>query len=210
MVETKIIKIDPKNPDRKLLWYIAKIIESGGIVVYPTETSYGIGTNAVNAAAVKRLRAIRKPSGKPISIIVSGIEMMRKYGVMTKKIETLVEKFMPGPLTIIANKRDTIPKILNKTGIAFRISSNPVAAIIAEYSDVPVTAASANPEGKPPAFDVKKVMEYFDGEVDAVVDSGRLKKTKASTMVDMKGREPKLVRAGLISFKKIKSSLSRP
>lgn len=210
MADTKIIKIDPKNPDRKLLWYIAKIIESGGIVVYPTETSYGIGTNAVNAAAVKRLRAIRKPSGKPISIIVSGIEMMRKYGVMTKKIEKLVKKFMPGPLTIIANKKGTIPKILNKTEIAFRISSHPVAAIIAEYSDVPVTAASANPEGKPPAFDVKKVMEYFDGKVDAVVDSGKLKKAKASTMVDMKGREPKLVRAGPISFKKIKSSLSRP
>lgn len=208
MVETKIIKINPKNPDRKAVWYIAKIIENGGIVVYPTEASYGIGTNAVDTAAVKRLRAIRKPSGKPISIIVSDIEMMKKYGVITKQIGKLAKKFMPGPLTIIANKKETVPSILNKKEIAFRISSHPVAAMIAEYAGVPVTAASANPEGMSPAFDIKKVMKYFDGKVDVVVDSGRLKKRKPSTMVDMKGKEPKLVRAGPISFSKIMSSVS--
>jgi L-threonylcarbamoyladenylate synthase len=208
LVETKIIKINPKNPDRKAVWYIAKIIENGGIVVYPTEASYGIGTNAVDTAAVKRLRAIRKPSGKPISIIVSDIEMMKKYGVITKQIGKLAKKFMPGPLTIIANKKETVPSILNKKEIAFRISSHPVAAMIAEYAGVPVTAASANPEGMSPAFDIKKVMKYFDGKVDVVVDSGRLKKRKPSTMVDMKGKEPKLVRAGPISFSKIMSSVS--
>jgi L-threonylcarbamoyladenylate synthase len=207
LVETKIIKINPRNPDRKAVWYIAKIIENGGIVVYPTETSYGIGTNAVDAAAVKRLRTIRKPSGKPISIIVSDIEMMKKYGVITKQIGKLAKKFMPGPLTIIANKKETVPNILNKKEIAFRISSHPVAAMIVEYAGVPVTAASANPEGVPPAFDIKKVMKYFDGKVDVVVDSGRLKKRKPSTMVDMKGKEPKLVRVGPISFSKIKSAV---
>jgi L-threonylcarbamoyladenylate synthase len=209
LVDTKIIKINSKSPDRKLLWYIAKIIESGGIVVYPTETSYGIGTNAVDVAAVKRLRAIRKPSSNPISIIVSSVEMMRKYGVITKQIESLAKKFMPGPLTIITNKKETIPKILNKNEIAFRISSHPVAAMIAEYSDVPITAASANPEGLPPAFEVKKVMEYFGGKVDVVVDSGKLKKTKASTMVDMKAREPKLIRKGPVSFSKIKRAIKK-
>lgn len=216
MVETKVIKIDPKNPDRKTIWYIAKIIENGGIVVYPTETSYGIGTNAVNILAVKKLRKIRKPSGKPISIIVSGIEKMREYGVITKQIECLVKKFMPGPLTIVTNRKKTIPDILNKKEIAFRISSHPIAAMIAEYSKVPITAASANPEGMPPAFDVKKVLEYFDGKVDVVIDAGRLKKRKPSTMVDMKTKvvdmktkEPKLLRAGPISFNKIKSAIKR-
>jgi L-threonylcarbamoyladenylate synthase len=110
-------------------------------------------------------------------------------------------------LTIIANKKETVPNILNKKEIAFRISSHPVAAMIAEYAGVPVTAASANPEGMPPAFDIKKVMKYFDGKVDVVVDSGRLKKRKPSTMVDMKGKEPKLVRVGPISFSKIKSAV---
>ena len=209
MVETKVIKIDPKNPDRKIIWYIAKIVENGGIVVYPTETSYGIGTNAVNVAAVKRLRRIRKPSGKPISIIVSDVETMREYGVITRQIESLVKKFMPGPLTIVADRKKTIPCILNKKEIAFRISSHPIAAMIAEYSRVPITAASANPEGMEPAFDVKKVLEYFDGKVDIVIDAGRLKKTKPSTMVDMKTKEPKLLRAGPISFNKIKSAIKQ-
>jgi len=206
MVETKIIKIDPKNPDRKLVWYIAKVIEGGGIVVYPTETSYGIATNAANAAAVKRLRAIRKQSGKPISIIVSGIEMMRNYGFITKQIERLVEKFMPGPLTIVARKKETIPDVLNKKEIAFRISSHPIAAMIAEYAGVPITAASANPEGLPPAYDAKKALKYFGGKIDIIVDAGRLKKCKPSTMVDMKD-EPKIIREGGITLKKIKAAI---
>jgi len=209
MVETRVIKINPKNPDRKIIWHIAKIIRNGGIVVYPTETSYGIGTNAVNVAAVKRLRKIRKPSGKPISIIVSDVETMKEYGVITRQIECLVKKFMPGPLTIVANRKKTIPDILNKKEIAFRISSHPIASMIAEYAKVPVTAASANPEGLPPAFDVKKVLEYFDGKVDIVIDAGRLKKIKSSTMVDMKTKEPKLLRAGPISFSKIKSTIKK-
>jgi len=208
-MKTKVIKIDPKNPNRKTVWYIAKVIESGGIVVYPTETSYGIATNAVNVAAVKRLRTIRKPSGKPISIIVSTIEMMKNYGVITRQIEAIVKKFMPGPLTIVAKKKETIPDILNKKDIAFRISSHPIADMIAKYAGVPITAASANPEGMPPAFDAKKVLEYFNGKVDIVIDAGRLKKAKASTIVDMKIKEPRLVRSGPISFNKIKSAIKK-
>ena len=206
MVETKVIKIDPKNPDRKLVWYIAKVIEGGGIVVYPTETSYGIATNAANAAAIKRLRVIRKPSGKPISIIVSDIEMMRKYGVITKQIEVLAKKFMPGPLTIITNKKETIPDVLNKKEIAFRISSHPIASMLSGYAGVPITAASANPEGVPPAFDAKKAMKYFNSKADIVVDAGRLKKCKPSTMVDMKGN-PKIIRKGEITLKQIKAAI---
>lgn len=207
MVKTVVLKINPKNPDRKSIWYVAKVIESGGIVVYPTETSYGIGTNAANANAVKRLMAIRKPSGKPISIIVSDIGMMRKYGIITKQIESLVKKFMPGPLTIITNKKETVPDVLNKDEIAFRISSHPIADMIAKYAGVPITAASANPEGMPPAFDAKKVLEYFDGKVDVILDAGKLKKIKPSTIIDMKTKEPKLIRRGPISFSKIKSAI---
>jgi L-threonylcarbamoyladenylate synthase len=207
LVKTVVLKINPKNPDRKSIWYVAKVIESGGIVVYPTETSYGIGTNAANANAVKRLMAIRKPSGKPISIIVSDIGMMRKYGIITKQIESLVKKFMPGPLTIITNKKETVPDVLNKDEIAFRISSHPIADMIAKYAGVPITAASANPEGMPPAFDAKKVLEYFDGKVDVILDAGKLKKIKPSTIIDMKTKEPKLIRRGPISFSKIKSAI---
>ena len=206
MAETKIIKIDPKNPDRKIVWYIAKIIEGGGVVVYPTETSYGIGTNAVNVAAIKRLRKIRKPSGKPISIIVSDIGMMEKYGVITKEIKLLVKKFMPGPLTIITRKKKTVPNILNKKEIAFRISSHPIAAMLAEYAGVPITAASANPEGMPPAFDAKTAVKYFDGKVDIVIDAGSLKKRKPSAMIDMKDKL-KIVRKGEITFKKIRNAI---
>ena len=206
MAETKIIKIDPKNPDRKIVWYIAKIIEGGGVVVYPTETSYGIATNAANVAAVKRLRKIRKPSGKPISIIVSDIGVIEKYGVITKEIESLVKKFMPGPLTIITRKKKTVPNILNKKEIAFRISSHPIAAMLSEYAGIPITAASANPEGMSPAFDAKTAVKYFDGKIDIIIDAGILKKRKPSTMIDMKDK-PKIVRKGEITLKKIKDAI---
>jgi len=206
MVETKIIKIDPENPDRKLVWYIAKVIEGGGIVVYPTETSYGIATNATNATAVKKLRYIRKPSGKPMSVIVSSIEVMRNYGTITKEIESLVKKFMPGPLTIITNKKETIPDVLNKKEIAFRISSHPIAFMLAEYAGVPITAASANPEGLPPAFDVKTAVKYFGGKIEIIIDAGKLKERKPSTIVDMKDK-PKIIRKGEISLKKINDAI---
>jgi len=206
LVKTVVLKVDSKNPDRKTVWYVAKVIESGGVVVYPTETSYGIGTNAANAAAVKRLRKIRKPSGKPISIIVSDIGMMEKYGVITREIELLAKKFMPGPLTIITNKKETIPDVLNKKEIAFRISSYPIASMLSEYAGMPITAASANLEGMPPAFDVKMVLKYFNGKIDIVVDVGKLKRRKPSTMVDMKDK-PKIVRKGEITLKQIKDAI---
>jgi L-threonylcarbamoyladenylate synthase len=204
LVETKIIKINSKNPDRKILWYAAKVIESGGIVVYPTETSYGIGTNAADSKAVKKLRNIRKPSGKPISIIVSSIDMMKNYGVITKDVGILVKKFMPGPLTIVVRKKGTIPNVLNKKEIAFRISSHPIANLLSEYAGVPITAPSANPEGKPPAFDAKKAFQYFNNKVDIVIDCGKLKKQEPSTMIDMKSK-PKIIREGAISVRKIKN-----
>lgn len=203
-MKTEVIKINPKNPNEKIIKSVAKIMKNGGIVVYPTETCYGLGTNAIDIKAIKKLRKIKdRELSKPISIIVSSLNMMSRYGKINRRIRCLVKKFMPGPLTIITHKKKTIPNILNQKEIAFRIPSHPVALMLVKTAGVPITTPSANPKNLHPAYIAKKALEYFDGKIDVILDAGKLRKIKPSTMIDLKSKEPKLVRKGPIQFEKI-------
>jgi len=210
MVKTKVAKIETKPPNKKIIKEAIKIIKNGGLVIYPTETCYGLAGKATDIKIIKKIYKIKKrPRKKPIPIIVSDLKTMKKYGRVTKKIKLLVKKFMPGPLTIIIQKKKTIPDILNPNEIAFRISSHPIATLLAKGVGLPITATSANISGEPPLYKIKKVLKTFNKKVDMILDCGDLPKIKPSTYIDMKTDTPKIIREGPISIDAVLKELKK-
>jgi len=199
VIKTKILKVS-----RKSIKEAVESIKNGGLVVYPTETSYGIGCDATNPTAVKKLYKIKgRGKTKPISIIVSDLKMISKYGEITDRVRHLVEKFMPGPLTIVIKKKKTTLGFLSRGGIAFRISSHPVANVLVKDVGLPITATSANLSGAPPIYDVDEVVRTFKSRVDMILDCGSLKGIAPSTIIDMRNGKLKIIREGPIKSEKI-------
>lgn len=170
-------------------------------MVYPTETCYGLGANAFDEEAVKKVFiAKRRPFDKPITIIVSDLNMWEKCAYIDERAKMLIEEFLPGPLTIALKKKELIPDILNPKAIAARIPSHPVAFLLVRKAKVPITATSANISGKPPLYSAQKVSANFRDTVDLILDAGRLPRQKLSTIVDFTMEAtPQITREGPIS-----------
>jgi len=209
-VKAKIISVALVKLDMKILKEAVDIMDKGGLIIYPTETCYGIGADATNMKSIEKIYEIkgRNPS-KPIPILVSNVEMIKKYGLITKKIEGLVKKFMPGPLSIITRKIRPVSD-LNQKGISFRISSHPVALELVKLLKKPLTTTSANISGQPSIYEIKKVIEIFEDKVDMIINFGNLPRTEPSTCVDMT-REGyvKVIREGPISSESIMKELMK-
>ena len=198
MVKTIIAKANKNNIKKAV-----RILRKGGLVIYPTETCYGLGADATNVKAIRRVYKIKKRSySKPIHIIVSNLRMMERYGEITKEIRFLVKKFMPGPLSIVTRKKKTIPKVLNPKEITFRIPGHLIALKLVKEFKKPITTTSANISEQPPLYKIKDVIRTFENKVEMIFDCGNLKKTKPSTFINMKSK-PKILREGPIKGKVI-------
>jgi L-threonylcarbamoyladenylate synthase len=203
-MKTKIFKINADSLDEKIIEEAVKILKKGGLVVYPTETSYAIGVDATNASAIKKIYKIKnRDENKPIGVILSDINMAKKYGEITQKTEILIKRFMPGPLTIITRKKKKIPDILSKNEIAFRISGNSVASNLTKRLNLPITATSANKSGQPAIYEIRELIENFKDEVEVVIDSGNLPRNIPSTYLDMVDDKLEIRRTGSISKEEI-------
>lgn len=201
MDKMKTIIMKGDKPTKKLIEKAIDILKNGGLIVYPTETCYGIGCDALNENAVEKVYRVKKrEKKKPISIIVSSLKMIRKYGKITKEVEYLVKKFMPGPLTIVVEKKRKIPDILNPKEIAFRISSHPIAQQLVKELDKPITATSANISGSKPIYSSEEIVKIFNGKVDMIIDSGNLPLIQPSTIIRVKKSKIELIREGAIPF----------
>ena len=206
-MRTVVERTDDRKPDMAVMKAAATIIKSGGVVVYQTETCYGLAADATNRKAVEKIYKIKeRPADKSIPVIVSSMSMMEKYGKVTKIVRLLAKEFMPGPLTIVTDKKN-LPDNLNPNGVAFRISSSPVASALARLVGKPITATSANISGQPSIYDGSKASRAFDGKVEMVLDAGVLRKVKPSTYVD--ARSMKIVRDGAIPRGKIVNFIQR-
>jgi len=207
MVETKVIKLTEHN-ELESVRKAAETIKNGGLVVYPTETSYGIAADATNEEAVKEVFKVKnRPFSKPIPIIIDSIERMEKYGVLNERSMSIARKFMPGPLTLIIDKKG-LPDVLNPKEIAFRVSSHPIAFKLSKVAECPITSTSANLSGELPLYRVDDVKAVFRGKVNVILDYGNLPKIKPSTIADLRAETIKIVREGPISEEEIKRNLS--
>lgn len=191
-----------------LIRLAASALDEGAIAIFPTETCYGIGCDATDETAVRRIFEIKKRNKKKaLPVIVNDIQTAERYCYITPTAELLAKKFMPGPLTLVVKARGNLPKALTASSgkIAFRISSNKIANALAKELGKPLVATSANPGGKGEIYSGKEAIEKFAQCVDIIIDAGALKKRKPSTIYDTLSN--KILRAGEISGGRINKAL---
>ena len=203
-----MLYIDLKNnEDLDRLKEPAKIIKEGGVVIFPTETVYGIGTNGFNEESIRKIYEIKKRDfNKPISLLVSDMNMVEKVAKDISDLEyKLMEKFFPGPLTIILNKKKEVPDILTANGntVGIRMPSGIVARKLIEYAGVPIATPSANISGRPSGTNVNDIKRDFEGKVDAIIDNGESKLGIASTIVKVVENKVNILREGSIKKEEI-------
>lgn len=196
-----------ENEDLEKIKEPAKIIKNGGIVVFPTETVYGIGVNGLNKQAIEKLYKIKKrPTDKPISLLVSDMQMIEYLAKDISDIEYRIMKaFFPGPLTIILKKKEIIPDILtaNKDTVGIRMPSDKIAQKLIEYVKSPIATTSANISGNLSGIEIKDIINDFGQNVDYYIDSGKSKIGTSSTIVEVINGIPHILRKGSITKEQI-------
>lgn len=195
------------NIDLEELKEPAKVIRNGGIVIFPTETVYGIGTNGFDEKSIKKIYELkRRDSNKPISLLVSNMEMVEMVAKDISDLEyKLMRKFWPGPFTIILKKKSIVPDVLTSNGdtVGVRMPSGEIAKKLIEYAEVPIAAPSANISGKPSGIDINDIMKDFEGKVDCIIDNGISELGVASTIVKVVDNIPYVLREGIITKEQI-------
>ncbi len=180
--------------DKRAVKKAVDILRRKGVIIYPTETQYGIGTDATNRTAVKKVFAVKKrPVDKKMILAFSDLAMTKKYFTLGKEEEKLVKRLMPGPFTLVINSE------------AFRIPDNAVARKIIRKFGKPITTTSANISGEAPPTKISEIIGVFNGKVDLIIDGGDLKAFRHSTIFRWEDR--KILRCGPVSRKEIMKTL---
>ncbi len=210
-MQTKIIKIDKDNIDPAKIREAANTIKNGGLVAFPTETVYGLGANGLDEKAVKNIFTAKgRPSDNPLILHIAEISSLEN--ITTKVPETasiLMDKFWPGPLTIVLEKSPIVPSIITAglNTVAVRMPSHPIALALIKESGLPVAAPSANISGRPSPTCASHVIDDLMGKVDIIIDGGDTQIGLESTVLDMTSDLPAILRPGGITKHQIEDVL---
>ncbi len=201
-MNTEIVKLDAANIDETAIERAAEIIKNGGLVAFPTETVYGLGANALDAEASKKIyEAKGRPSDNPLIAHIASLDTLDEIVEDVSDVaKNLIDKFWPGPMTLIFKKKDLVPD--STTGglktLAVRFPENEIAKALIEKSGVPIAAPSANTSGKPSPTKGEHVIEDLDGKVDMILDGGEVGLGLESTIIDVTDK-PTILRPGFIT-----------
>jgi len=186
-------------------------LKRGEVIVYPTETLYGLGADALNLEAVEKVFQLKgRDPTNPIPVLIAGREML---GALVDEIpalaKTLMARFWPGPLTLVLPARRDVPRpLLNSSGaVGVRISSQPIATELVRALGHPLTATSANPSGLTPARTVQQAKNYFAGEIEVFIDAGELISKSGSTVVGISANGVRIIREGEIGKSELQSAV---
>lgn len=205
----KVITVDKGNMPASVARAV-QCLRDGGIVAYPTESSYALGAAYDNTAALGRLFELKgRPQGKAMPLIIGDEASLRLVAqVPGLKERTLMERFWPGPLTILFRAKAGLSEYITYAGtVAVRAPGHPVAHAITSALCAPLTATSANPSGAAPANSAQAVTDYFKDNIDLVLDSGPAGGATASTIVEVTEDGVRLIREGAVSIDEIMRSL---
>lgn len=201
--ETKSFRVKDENTE--IVFPAVEALKRGEVIVFPTETFYGLGADALNENAVERVVSLKgRNPDSPIAVIIADREMLTEIVTeIPSMAERLINRFWPGPLTLVLPAPKGLPlSLLNRDGkIGVRVSSHPLATRLARELGRPLTATSANLSGKEPARTIQQARSYFSGKIEIFLDGGRLAGTSGSTVVEICHNELKIVREGEISSK---------
>ena len=204
MSSTKVVKVDPKNSEDKHLREAAEVIKNGGLVIIPTETVYGIAANGLNQKTLERLYEIKKrPKDRPFSLHIADKEKVDELALgITPVAYRLMDKFWPGPLTLILNSKE-------KGTLGIRMPDNRIALEIIRQAGVPVVCPSANISGEKPPVNFEEAIKDLDGFVDFAVNAGPTEHKAESTIVDLTLEGVKVIREGAIKKNGIETVAGR-
>ena len=202
-MQTKLIKIDADDPNKEDMREAAEIIRSGGLVAFPTETVYGLGANALDPEASKRIYAAKgRPSDNPLIVHISRFEELLSIAKeVPPQAKKLADVFWPGPLTMIVWKNEKVP--YETTGgmdtVAIRMPNHPVALALIDESGCMIAAPSANTSGKPSPTEAAHVALDLDGKIPMILDGGPVGIGIESTIIDLTEKVPMILRPGYIT-----------
>ncbi|MCC9260867.1 MAG: threonylcarbamoyl-AMP synthase [Methanobrevibacter woesei] len=187
----RILKTNNENPDKEVIEEAIRVMAHGGIVLYPTDTVYGLGVNIFNKKAVRRVYDIKKRSlMKPLSIIVSSKDAISHVANLRTRDKIYVDKFLPGPYTLILNKTKIVPRVVTSglKHVGVRIPDNEIACRISDL--FPVTTTSANLSDHEVCETPDEILDQLNHDVDLVIDVGKLKRNKPSTIINLTSEKP--------------------
>lgn len=203
-------------PEHDIISQLVKILQAGGLIIYPTETVYGIGADAASPEAIKKLSEYKsRPFGKPYSVAVADQNMAGKYVELNSTAKNLYRQFLPGPLTVISKGRHLVaPGIESETGsLGIRLSSYPLVAKIVKSLGRPITATSANEAYKKKPYQISDILDGLSEKkkslIALIIDAGRLPKREPSTVIDTTMDDPVALRIGKIKLTQKNVILSR-
>lgn len=197
----EIIKINSRKLEKQKLLYVAQLIRSGGVVIFPTDTVYIPVADATNRKAVEKVFLIKKRSPKkPIPIFVKDIKLAKKLAKVDKEQELFLRKVWPGRVTAVLKRKSGGPKIygVEEKSIALRIPNYRPVHFLLEKLNRPLVGTSANISGQPSSGDIKDVLAQFKNrkyQPDLIIDAGKLPKRRPSKVVDLTNWPPKILRA---------------
>ncbi len=205
---TEIMHITSEN-ENNVIKICAGIIKSGGTVVFPTETVYGLGADAFNPGACSKIfKAKNRPADNPLIVHISNMEMIDKVAYIDDTLRAKMKDIWPSPLTLLLKKKDSIPDIVSAglDTVCVRFPDNRIALELIEASG-PIAAPSANISTRPSIVDAQTAIQELDGRVDAIIDAGRVKYGVESTILDCTTTPYRLLRAGAFSVEDIEYML---
>lgn len=200
------LSIHPNNPEERKIEQVVKILKDGGVIIYPTDTVYGIGCDIRNQSAIEKVCKIRglKPEKAALSIMCKDISQISEY---TQQIDNpyfkLLKKNLPGPFTFILNSNNSVPKMFKnkKRTIGIRIPDNKIILELIDHLGAPILTTSLKSDDEILEYftDPSEIFEDFENQVDLVIDGG-IGKNVPSTIVDLTQSEPKIIRKGAGEF----------
>lgn len=183
----------------------AFLLREGGVIIYPTETVYGIGCIPSESSAAQRICEIKGRADKPLPLICSDVDAVKKIVVMTPSAEKLAAKFWPGPLTLVlpAKAKYSMWVSHGASTLGVRVTEHPIAQKLAKQVGGVIVSTSANLSGREPAKTAQEAAEIFGNKVDVILDDGPSPRSESSTILDLSGEELWLLRKGPITGEQI-------
>jgi L-threonylcarbamoyladenylate synthase len=210
---TLLMAVDPARPDPDVVRRAAEVIVGGGLVAFPTETVYGLGADALNPDAVRRVFAVKgRPPDNPLIVHIAAPEGLEGVAVrVPPRARALASAFWPGPLTLVLPRAPRVP--LATTGgldtVAVRMPAHPVALALIRAAGRPIAAPSANRSGRPSPTTAAHVLEDLEGQVDVVLDGGPCPVGVESTVLDLTEEPPVILRPGGVPREALEAVLGR-
>src|SRR3712207_6348285 len=206
-MNTKVSYLNLKNLDVKVIEEAGKALREGGLVAFPTETVYGLGANALDSEAVKKIFIAKgRPQDNPLIVHIADFNLDNLVEEIPIIAEKIMKKFWPGPLTIIMKKSNKIPYVTSAglESVGIRMPSNVVARELIKKSGVPIAAPSANISGKPSPTNIERCIEDLNGRVEYIIGGEKCKVGLESTIVDCTVNPPCVLRPGGITLEMLR------